>query len=417
MRTDPPSKPALGALSALSLPTLMASLDTSIANSALPTLAEAFGASFHSVQAVVLAYLVALTGSILATGRLGDRLGHRRLLLAGIALFTASSLACGLAPNLDALVISRAIQGLGAAAMLSLSLASVGALSTDSARGRVIGLLGTLSAIGTALGPSLGGLSISIASWRAIFLVQVPVGAITLWLAHRHIPADPVAVRNAAPLLDLAVLRDRALDVSLGTTVLVSAVIMSTLVVGPFYLSHALGLSPAVAGTALSVGPLVVALSGVPAGWLVDRLGPRRVGRAGLAGMALAALALALLPARLGLPGYLVPLASLTASYALFQTSNQSAVMTRAAADQRGVRSGLLHLSRNLGLIGGAWLLGEVFARGAGTPHLEQAGAQAVGAGMRLTFAVAAGLMTVALFASTAVPSDSGSRGSNTPHP
>ena len=145
------------ALAGLSLSMLLSSLGTSIANVGLPTLALAFNASFQDVQWVVLAYLLAITTLIVSVGRLGDTIGRRRLLLAGIVLFTAASLLCGAAPTLWLLTAARAAQGLGAAIMMAHTMAFVGETVPKSRIGSAIGLLGTMSAIGTALGPSLGG--------------------------------------------------------------------------------------------------------------------------------------------------------------------------------------------------------------------------------------------------------------------
>ena len=115
-----------GALAGLSLSMLLSSLGTSIANVGLPTLAQAFNASFQEVQWIVLAYLLAITTLIVSAGRLGDITGRRRLLLAGIFLFTAASALCGIAPTLGLLIAARAAQGLGAAIMMALTLAFVG---------------------------------------------------------------------------------------------------------------------------------------------------------------------------------------------------------------------------------------------------------------------------------------------------
>lgn len=125
MRTAAPSARASSraALTGLSLVMLMASLGTSIANVALPALAEAFEASFQEVQWVVLTYLLAITTLIVSVGRLGDLTGRRRLLLAGITLFTGASILCGVAPTLATLTGARAVQGLGAAVLMALALA------------------------------------------------------------------------------------------------------------------------------------------------------------------------------------------------------------------------------------------------------------------------------------------------------
>ena len=185
-----------GALASLSLSILMASLGTSIANVGLPTLAQAFSASFQEVQWIVLAYLLAITTLIVSVGRLGDLTGRRRLLLAGIFLFTAASILCGVAPTLWTLIAARAVQGVGAAIMMALALAFVSETVPKAKTGSAMGLLATMSAIGTALGPSLGGLLISGLSWRAIFLIDVPLGTLTLLLAHRYLPVDRRAPEN-----------------------------------------------------------------------------------------------------------------------------------------------------------------------------------------------------------------------------
>ena len=158
--------------------------------SALPTLAQAFAASFQQVQWIVLAYLLASTTLIVSVGRLGDIAGRRRLLLTGIALFTVASVLCGAAPTLWLLIAARAVQGLGAAIMMALSMAFVGETVPKARTGGAMGLLGAMSAVGTALGPSLGGILIAGLSWRSIFLVNVPLSIAAFLLAVRSLPAD-----------------------------------------------------------------------------------------------------------------------------------------------------------------------------------------------------------------------------------
>jgi len=151
----------------------MPSLDTSIANVGLPALAQSFHASFQHVQWIVLAYLLAITTLIVSAGRLGDIVGRRRLLIAGIGLFTIASLLCGAAPTLSLLIAARAAQGLGAAVMMALTVAIAGETVPKTKTGSAMGLLGTMSAIGTTLGPSLGGLLIAGFGWPSIFLINV----------------------------------------------------------------------------------------------------------------------------------------------------------------------------------------------------------------------------------------------------
>jgi MFS family permease len=184
---------------------------------------------------------------------------------------------------------------------------------------------------------------------------------------------------------------------SLAMNALVSTVMMATLVVGPFYLSRALGLEVAHVGLAMSAGPVVSALTGVPAGLVVDRLGARSMIRVGLGGMLAGSTVVAAIPASSGVAGYLAPIVALTAGYALFQAANSTAIMSHVAPEQRGVIAGMLGLSRNLGLITGASMMGAVFAFASAASDLTAARPEAVARGMRVTFAVAAALCAGAL--------------------
>ena len=449
--TAPASRPTAGALISLSLAMLLSSLSTSIANVALPTLSVAFAASFPAVQWVVLAYLLAITALIVSVGRLGDLVGRRPLLVAGLALFSAASLAAALAPSLALLIVARAAQGLGAAVMMALTIAFVGETVPKERTGSAMGLLGTMSAIGTALGPSLGGLLIGAFGWRSIFLVNAGLGVAAMLAAWRFLPTGPavgtrarfdivgtlllaatlaafalamtigrghfgglnmvllalaalgaalfalVEAKVASPLVKLALLRDRVLGTSLAMNLLVSTVMMATLVVGPFFLSRALGLSDAMAGAVLSIGPVVSALCGVVAGRFVDRLGASAMVLAGLALMAAGCAALAVLPEMFGVAGYAAAIVLLTPGYQLFQAANNTAVMADVDQGERGVVSGMLSLSRNLGLVTGTAVMGALFAFAAGTKEMAGAAPEAVAAGMSFTFTVAAGLAVMAL--------------------
>jgi MFS family permease len=155
---------------------LLSSLGVSVANVALPTLAQAFTASFQQVQWVVTAYLLATTVVIVGVGRLGDVVGRHRLLLAGTAVFTGASVLCAAAPTLGVLVAARALQGVGAAVLMALTLALVPETVARERTGRAMGLRGTASAVGTALGPSFGGALLAGPGWRAVFLALAPLG-------------------------------------------------------------------------------------------------------------------------------------------------------------------------------------------------------------------------------------------------
>jgi EmrB/QacA subfamily drug resistance transporter len=429
---------------------LLSSLGSSIANVGLPTLAQAFDASFQQAQWIVLAYLLAITTLIVGVGRLGDLMGRRRLLLGGILLFTLSSALCGIAPSLHLLIAARAAQGLGAAVMMALTMAFVAGTVAKDRTGRAMGMLAAMSSFGTALGPTLGGLLISAYGWPAIFLVTVPLGALAWILARRFLPVDPplpatrprfdylgtlllaltllayalamtlgrggfgllnlglvgaallglglfvlAETKIASPLIRLAVFRNPVLSTGFAMSVLVMTVMMSVLIVGPFYLSGALALSPAQVGLVMSSTAITAALAGVPAGRAVDRFGSARATRIALAAMAGACVVSAGMPGSVGIAGYVAPLVLVAAGYALFQAANNTAVMQDA--EQRGVISGMLGLSRSLGSITGASVMGMVFAAASAGSGLVATHPQAVARGMHVTFAVAAGLLGLAL--------------------
>lgn len=441
------------ALLGLALSMLLSSLGISIPNVALPTFAHAFSASFQAVQWIVIAYLLAITVMIVSVGRLGDLMGHRRVLLAGIVLFTLASALCGLAPTLWLLIAARALQGLGAAILMALTVALVRDTVPKERTGSAMGLLGTMSAIGTALGPSLGGILIAGPGWRAIFLVMLPLGVLNFLLAQRYLATDrrgakierkgfdgsgtlllglslaayALAVtvgggdfsrlnlvlllvtllggslfvlteaRVASPLIRLAAFRDVSLSASLIMSAIVSTVMMATLVVGPFYLSRTLRLDAALVGLVMSIGPIISALSGVPAGRIVDRLGASVIIILGLVQMAVGAFALSVLPGFYGIAGYIAAVAILTPGYQLFQAANNTAVMMDVGPNQRGVISGMLSLSRNLGLITGASVMGAVFALASGAHVITTASSVAIASGMHITFSLAGGLILFAL--------------------
>lgn len=361
----------------------------------MPALAEAFSAPFAQVQAVVVAYLAALTVCVVIAGRLGDRCGLKPMLVAGLAVFAIASVLCAVAPNLSLLIGARALQGLGAAFLMTLAMALMRQTTSEAGVGRAMGLLGTVSALGTALGPSLGGLLIPVAGWRGIFWVQVPLAALALILAITMLPAEPV--RERAPAVRLRATINRNLASNLLVNIVVAAVMMTTLVVGPFYLSVGLGLSAPQVGFVMAVGPVISIFSGVPSGRLVDACGSNRVLAAGLALLATGALLLAFLPNAIGVAGYVLSIVVLTPGYQLFQAANNTAALADISKDRRGTVSGLLGLSRNIGLNAGASAMGTVFAFGVGTEEFARATPLAVAWGMRLTLLLAGAMMLVAI--------------------
>jgi len=405
--------PATRVLAATILGSSMAFIDGSVVNVALPVIQRDFGSGVAAMQWVVNAYLLSLGALVLLGGALGDRAGRVRVFAAGVALFTAASLACGLAPTAGVLVGARAIQGVGAALLVPGSLAIIGVAFSESERGAAIGTWSGVGALTTALGPVLGGWLVDRVSWRAIFLINLPLAAATLWLArgiadsrdeaalgppdwpgalllaaglgaltYGFIAApsqgfgDPQVLlclaggavllagfvamegRAAAPMVPLDVFRSWVFSGANGLTLLLYFALSGVLFFLPFMLIQAHGYSATAAGAALL--PITVLLGALsrPVGRLAGRVGARPLL---VAGPLLAALGFALLGARAGdgrywtgvLPGMTALAAGMTLAVAPLTTT----VMGAVPPEHSGVASGINNaVARVAGLLAVAML-------------------------------------------------------------
>ena len=178
----------------------IAFLDGTVVNVALPSIGDDFGAETSSLQWILNGYLLTLASLILLGGSLGDRYGRRRIFVVGVAWFTVASLLCAIAPSANALIAARLLQGVGGALLTPGSLAMIEASFRPGDRARAIGAWSGLGGVATALGPLLGGYLVEAVSWRAIFLINVPIGLFVAAMAPRHVPEtrDP----NAPAKLD-----------------------------------------------------------------------------------------------------------------------------------------------------------------------------------------------------------------------
>jgi EmrB/QacA subfamily drug resistance transporter len=182
------------ALYALCLGDLMIVLDTNIVNVALPSIQADLGFSQSALAWVVNAYMLTFGGFLLLSGRLGDLYGNTRVFVGGVVSFTLASIACGLAPSSEFLVIGRAVQGLGGAAVSAVALALIMGLFSDPAeRAKAMGFFGFVMSGGGAVGVLFGGVLTGLLNWHWIFLVNVPMGVVVFVLARRVLPADAVS--------------------------------------------------------------------------------------------------------------------------------------------------------------------------------------------------------------------------------
>ncbi len=175
-------------LAATTIASAMAFVDSTVVGIAVPAIQKSLSADIVAMQWVANAYLLMLGALILTGGGLGDRIGRRRVFLAGIVVFTVASLMCAVAPSAALLIAARAIQGVGAALLVPQSLAIISATFPKDIRGKAIGTWAAASAVTTALGPPIGGFLIDLMSWRAAFWINLPLAVVALWLALRYMP-------------------------------------------------------------------------------------------------------------------------------------------------------------------------------------------------------------------------------------
>ncbi|MDT5203942.1 MAG: hypothetical protein QOD34_578, partial [Mycobacterium sp.] len=177
----------------------IALLDGTVVNVALPTIGRDFGAGLTGQQWILDGYLLTLSALLLSGGAAGDRYGRRRVFVSGLVLFSAASLACGVAPTVGWLIGARMVQGVGAAALVPGSLALIDAGIIEKDRGRAVGIWAGMSGVTTALGPFVGGWLVDAASWRWVFLLNIPLAAAAMWMAARHVPESRDTTAEGRP--------------------------------------------------------------------------------------------------------------------------------------------------------------------------------------------------------------------------
>ncbi|MDF3001847.1 MAG: MDR-type permease, partial [Bacillota bacterium] len=165
--------------------TFMSTLDGSIVNVALPNMARALSVGTSRIQLVALSYLIVISGMVLIFGRLGDMIGKSRTFRYGLLIFSVGSLLCGISYSFLFLIVSRIVQAVGAAAMMANNQGIIAEVFPPTERGRALGLSGTAVALGSLVGPGLGGIIVGAGRWEYIFLINVPIGVVAYFFAFR----------------------------------------------------------------------------------------------------------------------------------------------------------------------------------------------------------------------------------------
>ncbi len=448
------------AVATVCLGAAMAAIDASIVSVGNPTMQHYFHTTTSNIAWVSLTYLLVLTTIVVLAGRLADGIGRSRMYRFGFIVFGVASAGCGFAPSLGVLLVSRLVQGVGAAMLQANSVAIVTSSVPASMRGRAIGVQGAAQAVGLAIGPVLGGFLIAAFTWRAIFLVNLPIAAIALIVAPYTLPKDPsgrvmphVDVLSSvlmAVVLVLALLTlnpslpghqfwyvelaiaivlayvfarrqglvptplvepelVKILNVTGGVVlgVLSFSVLYGIMLLAPYYFEWVRHQSTANVG--LLVMALALAMTAVAplAGTLADRFGNRRVAVGGLVILAVGSLAIYLWTPLIAF-GLTVPAMALVGAGAgVFTPPNNSSVMGSAPPEHLGVTGGLLNMGRSIGMSLGQALVAAVFE----IESLKGGYYQGFRAGAILVLAIA----LVALVLQWFMPKDTGNAGHDMP--
>ncbi len=381
------------------LATAMSSFDQSIVGVALPTLRHALDADVALIQWIILVYQLAIVAVLLIAGWLADALGARGVFLAGLVIFTLASGLCSLSLSAWQLVIFRGLQGVGA----SMLLATGQALLTDAypaeRRGMAMGFMHMAVAAGLTAGAGLGGFLIEVGSWRAIFLVNLPVGLVALWLAWDRLPRMGRRAASASPLAP-SLFRPRPLLAGLLAAFLAFIALAANTFLIPFVLQSLMVLPPARAGLVMIAVPLTILVVAPLSGRLTDRIGPRWPATVGIGLVTVAILLMAQLRAGSAVTFAVLILILYGIGAGFFQAPNNAAVMAAAPLGARGTVSGTLALARSLGQIGGVALSGMVWAWRQEVYALRPGSGDPLGGALRNAFFVLAGVAITAVLVS-----------------
>jgi len=405
------------AMAAVGTGVFLATVDGSIINVSLPTLVRTLNTDFSVVQWVVLAYLLTITSTMAGIGRFADMVGKKSIYMAGFIIFTLGSALCGLSPSVDWLIGFRVLQAVGAAMIMSLGAAIITEAFPPAERGKAMGMIGSIVSMGIVLGPALGGMILSLFSWRWIFYVNLPVGIIGTIMVKRYLPDfkpggrqqfdiwgaltlclsilflligltlgqqhgffQPeiyvllvlwlvllilfVFIENRVrqPMIDLKLFQNRLLSVNLTTGFISFIGLGGTMILLPFYLENILNFPSMKVGLLMGIVPVMLGLTSPVSGILSDRIGSRKITIIGLMVMLIGFLASSTLDQNTTVIGYALRICLVGAGIGIFISPNNSAIMGAAPRHQLGIVSGMMAQSRTLGQTVGVAVIGAVWA-------------------------------------------------------
>ncbi|MFD1483733.1 MFS transporter [Lacticaseibacillus baoqingensis] len=395
-------------LLAVGMFTIMSTLDGSIVNIALPVMAKALHIPMNQAEWVVLLYLIVICALLLLMGRLGDLVGKIRVFRFGTGLFVLGSFLAGFNHSLALLLCARFIQAIGAAMTMANNNGIITAIFPPQERGQALGLIGSFVAVGSIAGPGIGGLILGVLPWGYIFWINVPIGIATMIVGHAVLPKELVAPKQdidwagfgsyvlmivplflgvafgqeqgflqpqilalfgvgivgfwgfgtierhrLQPLVPLRLFANGEFTLSLLSGFLIFVVNFFSVVITPFYLENARGFAPTVAGNLLMVFPVVQVVIAPMAGALADKIGPYLLTVVGLSLILIAQIGYVLWQQATPMWGLALVIAINGLGNGIFQSPNNTMIMSAVAASDLGIAGGLNALARNFGMVVG----------------------------------------------------------------
>ncbi len=411
----------LWAIVAVAFGVSLSVIDSVIANVALPTISVELGISSADSVWIVNAYQLAVVTMLLVFSNLGDIVGYRRVYIVGLALFTAASVGCAFSSGLVSLIVWRALQGLGAAAVTSVNTTLIRIIYPRRMLGRGMGINATVVAVSSVAGPSVAAAILSVASWHWLFAINIPIGLTAFMLSRRFLPRNPVKIegrrfdwrdgamcaftfgammgcveaylhgvrliyvvqiaavtafvawrfvreqlRRSMPILPFDLLRIPIFSLSIVTSVCSFIAQMAAMVALPFILQHDLGYDAVGTGLLFTAWPMVIMVVAPVAGMLVERIHAGYMGLAGLSIMAFGLVMLGLLPTAPSHFDIVWRLVVCGLGFGIFQSPNNSIMIASAPQHRSGSASGMLASARLVGQTTGAAMVAMLFRMNGG---------------------------------------------------
>lgn len=410
----------LGIIFSASFAGFMVMLDNNIVNISLPYIARYFSIGTSMVVQITLVYFLVLSGTMILFGKLADKYGVKVIFISGFAIFTASSLLCGLSPTFHILLAARAIQGLGGSMLLATAISMITMYIPAEKRGWAFGIFSPINSLGVLVGSPLGGLITGLLSWHWIFLVNVPVGIAAILVGLKQIPADPpretgqtparfdytgtvlsftglailvyflnqsrkigyesplfiggIAValltitaflfrerRAKDPLLELGIFRNKNFSLALLASLVAMGLLAGNSVLMPFYLTYIMHINIELAGFILMINPVIFIVLSMVIGPISDKVSRTRLTTVGMFIGMIGCLAFIFLIPKENLFIVASYCVIQGLAYAFFITPNNNLVMSLAPEGEQSVSSSLFRLSTNLGQIFGILLMESMF--------------------------------------------------------